>query len=531
VNENIPLSVDTGRGLSINYLGKNLYSKYNPSKTSEKIAEKQELSEETLYIIPSPLLLYGVEILLNKLPESSYLLGIETDQQLMHLTINLSNRISSTHFKTVRLATREHLKLVIEDLDVSKYRKCSLIPLNMGYNLFKDQYDFLYEFASFILTTFWRNRLTINKLGKLWIRNILVNSHNMTSEKPDNKGKPVVVCGAGISLEETFNILKKHRNSLYIVAVDTALSALLASNIKPDLIFALESQFYNLGDFYDSIDQNIDLLTDISGYPAVCRKLNGKTYFFSSDFFKNSLLDRIVDNFKLTLKIPPLGSVGVAAVYSAIKLFNTPIFLTGLDFSFVPGKSHSKGSPFTNTQLRTTNRLNPVGSYGMAMNRPLIKKTGKLSGSIIQTDSILHSYAKLLGDILSQEKRVFDLSNSGYPIGAVYINEQEFASMINLHKNSTKKSPDKILNKSDFNVFINNEIEYLKRLINEWDLFHDSESDEIPQSLMESLKIVDYVYLDFPDRLPHPIKEISFLSRAVISARYYLEMITKQINK
>jgi len=529
VNNNMPLSVDTGRGLSINYLGKNLYSKYDPSQTSIKIAHRLELYEETLYIVPSPLLLYGIREILNKLPQSSYLLGIEIDQNLMHETINSQIKIDNDNFKIYRLDSREQLKSAIEDLSVWKYRKCQLIPLNYGYNLYKEKYDYLYNFATVILNTFWRNRLTINKLGRLWVKNIFNNIPLVTPERPDNHGKSIVVCGAGVSLEETTVLLKKNRDDIYIIAVDTALNSLLESEIIPDLVFALESQFYNLGDFYNSFGKNIDLLTDITGYPAVCRALKGKVYFYASDFFQNALLDRIETHLCLALKIPPLGSVGVAAVHTALKLFNAPIFLTGLDFSFVPGKSHSKGTPFSNSLLRISNRFKPAGSFNISMKRNLLQKKGKVEGKRINTDSILESYAMLLTDIISQEERVYDLTNSGYPLGAEYIDEENFCEMIKYRTSNFDGNCIPQIDPNVSNNLLKQEKYFLEALIGEWVSFVATDSEQIPDLLISALEKVDYIYLDFPDRLPHPIKEISFISRAVTSAREYLKIVDRLI--
>jgi hypothetical protein len=524
LNENTPLPVDTGRGFSINYLGKNLYSKYDPSKNPEKIIGSLQLKDETLYIVPSPLLLYGVESLLKKLPESSYVLALEIDQKLMGLTLS-HNVPTHKNLKIVRLDSRETLKIVLEDLGVWRFRKSELLPLNYGYNLYKEKYDYLFNFASHLLSTFWRNRLTLNKLGKLWINNIFTNIPKISNETPDNLNKAVIICGAGSSLEESVSLLRVHRKNLYIIAVDTALSALLKSGIKPDLVIALEAQFYNLGDFYDSINMDIDLLTDITGYPAVCRKLKGKTYFFTSEFVQNKLLDRVGNNCNLLLNIPPLGSVGVAAVYIARELFNTDIFLTGLDFSFVPGKSHCKSSPFSNFQLRTSNRLNPAGSYGIAMNRKIIRRKGKNPESEIQTDNVLESYAMLLKDIISRENRIYDLTSTGYPVGAASISEQEF--IIHIENISRKTQLEDKAEKTSINSkeILKNELQRLEKLILIWESFTHSVQDEIPENLMQALEDVDYIYVDFPDRLPHPLKEISFITRAIISAREYIEKL------
>ncbi|MCP4160517.1 MAG: DUF115 domain-containing protein, partial [Deltaproteobacteria bacterium] len=316
-------------------------------------------------------------------------------------------------------------------------------------------------------------------------------------------------------------------NSLYIMAVDTALSPLLESHIIPDSIFALESQFYNLGDFYDSYGLNIDLITDITGYPPVCRKLTGIKYFFSSDFFDNKLLKRIDNTSRLSFKIPPLGSVGVAAVYSALKLFKSEIFLTGLDFAFVPGKSHSRGTPFSKALLRKSNRLNSINSYNLSMRRKIINRNGKIDNKTAQTDSVLESYAIILQDILSNEKRVYDITQEGIPLGIPIINKDEFIEKVIQNKGFNIKSIQPISQKEDLTGFLESEKNYLLKLINEWESFVDTKDDRIPISLMKSLLEVDYVYIDFPDRLPHPKKEISFISRAVTSARFYITHINK----
>lgn len=529
MNDNFPLPVSTSRGLSINYQNINLYSKYHPSKTPEQIAETTVLKRETLYIIPSPLLLYGIDTLLLKVPSDSFIVGIEVDQKLMKFSLDNTENIVHPCFKYVRLDSREQLKLLIENLGTWKYRRCEMLPLNSGYNLYQKQYDKLFQFASFQLSTFWRNRLTLNKLGKLWVKNTLINTKTITSGRPENKGKSVVVCGAGASLESSFSLIKKYRKKLYIIAVDTALSSLLECDITPDLVFALEAQFYNLGDFYNLSNRKIDLLTDITGYPPVSREISGRIYHVFTDFFENNLLKRLKEKGFVQIPIPPLGSVGVAAVATALQLFRSNIFLTGLDFSFIPGKSHSKGSPFSNSLLRSSNRMIPADSYKIAMNRKIISMQGKRPGSLVITDPVLDSYAKLLSDILSKTDRVYDLTLIGYPLGAKYADENLFSKLLDLDAESSCLTIEAEKQLSSRIDFLHNEATLLLDFINEWDIFDKSNSVDIPESLMNALKIVDYVYIDFPDRLPHPIRAVSFISRAVVSARYYRDIIAQNI--
>ncbi|MBN2658534.1 MAG: DUF115 domain-containing protein, partial [Spirochaetales bacterium] len=372
----LPLTVDTGRGFSINYRGQSLYSLYNPSKTPERIALTEKLEEETLYILPSPLLFYGVGILLSRLPESSFLLGIECDQKLMKLSLNNSGVLEHKQFELVRLDTREQLKQMFDNLGVWRFRRCKAIFLNKGYNINNEIYDYLIDYAVHHLNTFWKNRLTLNKLGSLWIKNLFQNLSVENSATPDNKGKPVIICGAGPSLEGVIDLLKGYRDKIYILAVDTALSTLLDRQIIPDLVYALESQFYNLGDFHNTGNHVFSLLADITSYPHICRTNKGPVFFTQTDFAETILLRRLKESGLSLIHLPPLGSVGVAAVYAAMTIFSEQLYLTGLDFSYVPGKSHSKGSPFVKSILRNIDRLHPLENSSGFNRRPLMRIPG-----------------------------------------------------------------------------------------------------------------------------------------------------------
>ena len=72
-----PRQIDTGSGITLEYQGRLLYSRVNPKSRALRIAREIELKPETLYVIPSPLLLYGIDDLLARLPENSFLLLLE----------------------------------------------------------------------------------------------------------------------------------------------------------------------------------------------------------------------------------------------------------------------------------------------------------------------------------------------------------------------------------------------------------------------------------------------------------------------
>ena len=72
-----PLLVDTGKGFSIKWRNRFLYSSRDPLNGILRRVESLELQPDTLYLIPSPLLGYGIREILMRLPSRSYILGVE----------------------------------------------------------------------------------------------------------------------------------------------------------------------------------------------------------------------------------------------------------------------------------------------------------------------------------------------------------------------------------------------------------------------------------------------------------------------
>ena len=79
-NDEKPRLVDTGRGFSVSYKGRLLYSKYAPEKAIEKTLDTLEIRAATIVLCASPALWHGIEKLCGKLGDDCLALGIETDK-------------------------------------------------------------------------------------------------------------------------------------------------------------------------------------------------------------------------------------------------------------------------------------------------------------------------------------------------------------------------------------------------------------------------------------------------------------------
>ena len=89
-----PLLIDTGRGFSVFYDKKYLYNVKDPERRAIIRAERVHLQEDTLYILNSPLLFYGISKIVSKLPLGSHIICFELSRVLYELSKdNIPNSI------------------------------------------------------------------------------------------------------------------------------------------------------------------------------------------------------------------------------------------------------------------------------------------------------------------------------------------------------------------------------------------------------------------------------------------------------
>ena len=411
-NNNIipPGLVDTGEGYNIFYKNKYLYPEKNPLQKINAKIKSLEIKENTLVLIPSPLLYYGIDSIIPKLGKRCSIVFIEHDRELYNLK---KNPYSVYH--SLCLESENEAVNFCREFDFSDCRKIILLPLNNGYFINRTFYSRVLDIFQKGLNTFWKNKITMISLSSRWYSNIFKNLPSYFNGSCISELKirgPVFIAGAGESLERSLSFIKQNRKSFTLIAIDTALSTLIHSDIKPDYIIAVESQFYNIYDFYGCLDSDIPLICDISAYPATLRITGGRNYFFFSEFSASAFLKYMCKKQLLPRKIPPLGSVGVIAVYIALLLTDSEVVFSGLDFSFVPGKSHSKNSPFITLTELLKGRTSAGSNYSFCL-KGEYSETEDVNGSPIYTNSGLKSYACSLSEIIASSDRIYTLKPSG----------------------------------------------------------------------------------------------------------------------
>ncbi len=418
-----PLLEDTGRGFTVYYRNRSLYSSSEPRAGAQRRAAAARLADRALVLVPGLGLGYGLELLLQRLPAGSSLLCVETDPSLWALAASFP---PPGHPRLTVVFGLQAAIGAARELGLHRFRRVQLVPLCGSYHLDRAGYDAILGSLEEEIRQFWQNRITLAHMSRLWLRNLFANLLALAVEAPappewacvQPGGRPILVAGAGPSLEAALPRIARVRDRLTLLAVDTALPVLADAGLPPDWVYALDGQHYNLEDFLPARDRGLLLLCDLSSCPAVIRLFPHRGAF-ATRFAPLALFDRLQAAGLLPPELPPLGSVGVTAVQAALELTSGPVLLAGLDFCYPGGRTHARGAPSNRRALMACTRLAPPGSaaFQALAAHPRLQVAGK-GGRRYPSDLVLRSYALQLQALARASGRLYDLGGEGLETGA-----------------------------------------------------------------------------------------------------------------
>lgn len=521
-NNEKPRLVGSGQGFSVlntvEYKGRFLYSKYNPSRAIESIIGKLTVLEGSLVVISSPALWYGFDLLQKKLTENCTVIALECDRELYDLAVE---NMPAAFPKENMFSMNNPMLLdrfVRNICSCGKTKRVVNIDFSAGVNFEKKLYDFALNGMQDIIGNFWKNRITLVKFGRLFSKNLFANlgktdRNFQLDEAAKTISKPLVVCGAGESLD-SFDFSKIKRENLYILCVDAALTSLLERGIKPDAVVAMESQFAICKAYIGSGTKDMTLFADLCSRPDIIDSFSGRKIFFASryaegSFFKNLEKNKIISSF-----MEPMGSVGLAAVDIALKIRkddSIPVFITGLDFSYSVGKTHAKTTMAHKSRLINSKRISSADNIDAAFSQSSSYAAGT-GGEKICTSRIMTVYANQFVQMFSRAKNLFDSRNFGIPLGL----EEKFPSPQDFENRENTWLLQEPEEKHDALDFIENE---RNCLLTAKDLLVNGENSEYRNkeiSLHEQIKSIlehrEYLFLHFPDGF-HLRMDEDFLKR------------------
>ena len=567
-----PLLIQTDRGFSVLYRNKYLYSKYNPQAAITAQIASLQIPDSALILCLSPVLGYGLKELAEKLPASSYILALECDQMLMRFSLDHCDFSPFIHqrFSYIRTDSIAEVLKKIEALSLFPFKKCIALSCSGGVQLNQAFYDEVRLYADEVISRFWKNRITLMHLGRNYahntFRNLLSLARSLASSParpmresltrspecssaefsawcaPSSKSnfrlltgdehirKPILVAGAGPSLDTTRDFIIKNRNSFFLLAVDAASAALLP-DIQPDAIVLVESQYWIDSAFIGLHKYGIPVFADLTASPRALQACGGNVYFFCTEYARLRYLERIYQTLQ-PLILPPMGSVGLTAIQLALALTtpHLPVLHTGLDFAWQNGLSHAAGSsPVKKLFAEICRTESP---YKLSVSTGMQRISGKRELSY-WTTPVLSGYAELYRHTFSGNERVIDIGTEGCFLngrqaditeakriltdaGKSNINADGSLFAFACKPDTTNERYEALCN------YLTGEAEALT-ILND----HLQGKRSISEHTMEQLFAErDYLYSHFPDAARGYSLDLGFLKRAGIELRYLLKILS-----
>lgn len=550
MNTGLPTLIETAHGNTIEYRSTFLYSKVAPQKTALRTADALTIPTETLVLCVSPLLGYGLSILLDKLPQNSLILGLEADESLMDLSVRSLNPKILDHpgFHYIRTQNIEQLQNHLPTLKRGPFRRCIRVDLSAGARLYSTFYSQAFSLISSYISDFWKNRITLINLGRNYAKNIFRNIPLLLNAQPLNTNtitKPVFIVGSGPSALDSIPLIQKYREQLFVCAVDTSRTMLEDAYITPDACILVESQFWIEASFVGLKSTSTALYTDLTARPEAIKTSKGDRYFFLSDYYKSQFLHRLMSMSLAPLTVPPLGSVGIVASVLAryITKPTLPIFISGLDFSWSTGFTHAQGTQAVKQIYNQTHRFNPVANSRGEAREGTIKTTG-IDDSSLYTNPALENYARITSHYAQTEilYTCFDLRSKGLPIGLPRLQIKEFEEILNrlksshlsidvIQKKSTQDAKSAVLRQKTREAldFLKYEQAMLIELKNI--LTHKTKLTQHEAAIRtkELIVAMDYLYIHFPDGHKPNTDSPAFLNRVRVEINVFLKTIANAI--
>ncbi len=539
-----PCLVDTARGVSVLYNNRHLFSRFDPQKSFLSVLSTTTILDESLILCLSPVLDFPIKAIFEKLQaedlKNCFVLAVENNKSLYNFFHEqIASTFENQSFASLYTENVSDISLILEGLsisvtikgkkipNVSKFRRVIVFEASSEVSQHRNYYADVIHYTQNSISQFWKNRMTLVKLGKLFSKNTLSNIKNLKNSvvaKRNSIEKPILVVGAGTSLDSLIPFIKKHNDNFFILSIAAAIQSLTSHGIKIDAIVSLEGQYATDKAFIGLHDRTIPLFADIASRPNA-QKCFDSVSFFISEYTKSPLLNRIKKTFPNIPVFPPLGSVGITATELALYLRKSeevPVFFAGLDFSFPIGKTHAKESPHIKEALQNCTRLSPVGNVAMSFRHGTF--LCKSSNKTLVSDSGLKVYSDLFNGRYKNIKNVFNLSEYGMVSPSFYCNtekaEQILSTCISKHADTVKIQKDD--NTKVVDIFYSQEKENLETIKN----MLTGVIDLNEKKLLELLEDCSYLYDHFPDGHLGATLRQDFLNRVRSEVDVFLKQLT-----
>lgn len=466
-----------------NFNGKELYihSNYNPLEQARAISEFAFEDEKDIIFIFGMGLAYELKEIIKRDYKKTYFI-VEPDVHIFRVMLeNLDMEFLTKH--NLSLMVTDDPQTINNDFNnlVKENNKTSinLIVLPSYQLIYKDLVDKTFELIKRTILSLGSNFVTNINSGKQWAMNYsnnlkyLYDTQPIETLKKTCKGVPAVIVGAGPSVEENLEHIKKIWNKALIVPAGNGLSVLEKSGIKAHLAGAMDGWQDSEKIFKDlCINKDINLLYSSQVFSLIPNLIKGHKFLLNQVEMDIQINNNLKWDYSGRFSGPSITNV-LAFVLSNIGC--DPIIFLGQDLCYSKGKKYAQGSSTDNENFDTYHEL---------------IKTTNILGEEVYTNNNFMGMKYSMEFCIKRNPTTSYFNGTKYGInidGAKNIDFNEYVDDILL----TKKD-------YDFNSMINEIFNNVNKddLKDKVDRFIRKLKKEIEQLIIVSQEIVNYIDSD-----------------------------------
>ena len=247
------------------------------------------------------------------------------------------------------------------------------------------------------------SRFVRERFGAESFENLAVNFRKLGSSKSFgslidkiDKDVPAIIVASGPSLAKNMHLLKEAKGKSVIISADSAVSALLANDIVPDLYISVDPN-KEAKSFEDDRVKDIPSVVELTSSVNAIKEGQEHFFLFNRD---NKYLENFIDEYNVDMHmIGSGGSVANMCFDTAITIgFRTVIFI-GLDLAYTGNKTHVENT----------------ARYGMAIEESTVEYTTDIYGNQVKSSGEFAIYRGLIeeGIAANPDMCVIDATEGG----------------------------------------------------------------------------------------------------------------------
>jgi hypothetical protein len=348
-----------------------LHSVYDPALEAEKFIASLQIKETCRYfILIEPGLDYLACALEKQYPRSNLLIlhcsAFFSGENLASILPEIMQNNAPSWNPGCKESLEDFLDNYIAAADASEIQLIEWKPSVNAYS--RDCVDLAARTVEYIRRVS-AGKKTVKQFGRRWLKNAIRNLTLFGNPVEYSAGNdPVLVCAAGPGLEDSLTDIAAWKQSAsppLLIAVSSAVNALLFRNIYPDIIVTTDGGPWALFHLFENF-RNANVYKN---KPVLAAAFSAALPSHAEDWPILILSDGslwqefLLRSFNLPFaRFPQRGTVSATALDLALFLSNGPVYLAGLDFSHRDIKTHARPYAFETLLELSSSRFKPFYS-------------------------------------------------------------------------------------------------------------------------------------------------------------------------